>query len=79
MRLPGRDGSVMMSYLVYQSLCLLLELAYAHALLLGTLLIHPPSTVEGYQVSCKRSGLRSSVKKGKVADKEFSVLPLVGR
>ena len=74
MRLSGLDGSVMTSNLVYQRLDLLLELAqHAHARLLGTPLIHQPSTVEGYQVSCKRSGQRNSVTKGGVVNTEFSV------
>ena len=74
MRLSGLDGSVMTSNLVYQRLGLLLELAqHAHALLLGTPLIHQLSTVEGYQVSCKRSGQRNSVTKGGVVNTEFSV------
>ena len=74
MRLSGLDGSVMTSNLVYQRLGLLLELAqHAHARLLGTPLIHQLSTVEGYQVSCKRSGQRNSVTKGGVVNTEFSV------
>ena len=39
--------------------------AHAQALLLGTSLIHQPSTVEGCQASCIRSELRSSVTSGK--------------
>ena len=74
MRLPGLDGSVMTSNLVYQRLDLLLQLAqHAHARLLGTPLIHQLSTVEGYQVSCKRSGQRNSVTKGGVVNTKFSV------
>lgn len=74
MRLSGLDGSVMTSNLVYQRLDLLLELAqHAHARLLGTPLIHQLSTVEGYQVSCKRSGQRNSVTKEGVVNTEFSV------